>query len=33
MRPAGTDGWGEEELAELITRDSMVGTGIAKSPS
>ena len=27
MRPAGTEGWDEEQLAELVTRDSMVGTG------
>ncbi len=33
MRPAGTDGWSEEELATLVTRDSMVGTGVAKSPA
>ena len=33
MRPAGTDGWSEERLAALVTRDSMVGTGLAKSPS
>ena len=32
MRPSGTDGWSEEELALLVTRDSMVGTGLAKSP-
>ena len=32
MRPAGTDGWSEEQLAELVTRDSMVGTGLAKRP-
>jgi nitrile hydratase len=32
MRPAGTDGWSEDELARLVTRDSMVGTGLAKSP-
>ncbi|ANF56105.1 nitrile hydratase subunit alpha [Halotalea alkalilenta] len=31
-RPAGTDGWSEEQLAELVTRDSMIGTGLAKSP-
>jgi nitrile hydratase len=31
-RPAGTDGWSEEELATLVTRDSMIGTGLAKSP-
>jgi len=33
MRPNGTDGWSEDELARLVTRDSMVGTGLAKSPS
>ena len=33
MRPAGTDGWSEDKLAELVTRDSMVGTGLAKSPA
>ena len=31
-RPAGTDGWSEEQLAALVTRDSMVGTGLAKAP-
>jgi nitrile hydratase len=31
MRPEGTDGWSEEQLARLVTRDSMVGTGLAKS--
>ncbi|HZD19158.1 MAG TPA: nitrile hydratase subunit alpha [Burkholderiales bacterium] len=25
MRPAGTDGWSEDELARIITRDSLVG--------
>ncbi|MBV9966365.1 MAG: nitrile hydratase subunit alpha, partial [Alphaproteobacteria bacterium] len=33
MRPEGTDGWSEERLAELVTRDSMVGTGLPKSPA
>jgi nitrile hydratase len=33
MRPAGTDGWSEEQLARLVTRDSMVGTGLAKAPA
>lgn len=33
MRPAGTEGWSEERLASLVTRDSMVGTGFAKAPS
>jgi len=32
MRPAGTEGWSEEKLAELVTRDSMIGTGFPKSP-
>jgi nitrile hydratase len=27
QRPAGTDGWTEEQLAELVTRDSMIGVG------
>jgi nitrile hydratase len=31
MRPAGTEAWSEEQLAALVTRDSMVGTGLAKS--
>ena len=33
MRPAGTDGWSEEKLAGLVTRDSMIGTGLAKAAS
>ena len=33
MRPAGTDGWSEEKLAALVTRNSMIGTGLAKNPS
>jgi len=28
MRPAGTEGWSEERLVELVTRDSMIGTGV-----
>ena len=31
-RPAGTDGWSEQQLAELVTRDSMIGTGLPRSP-
>jgi nitrile hydratase subunit alpha len=31
-RPAGTDNWSEEQLASLVTRDSMIGTGLPKSP-
>ena len=33
MRPEGTEGWSEEQLAELVSRDSMVGTGLPKSPT
>jgi nitrile hydratase subunit alpha len=32
MRPKGTDGWSEEQLASLVTRDSMIGTGLARAP-
>jgi len=31
-RPAGTDGWLEDELAALVTRDSMIGTARAAEP-
>jgi nitrile hydratase len=33
MRPAGTEDWSEERLADLVTRDSMIGTGLARSPT
>ena len=35
MRPAGTEGWEERELAAIVTRDSMIGTGlpVASGPS
>jgi nitrile hydratase len=32
MRPEGTEGWSEEDLADLVTRDSMIGTGLAARP-
>ena len=32
MRPEGTEGWSEDRLAELVTRDSMIGTGLALPP-
>jgi nitrile hydratase len=32
-RPAGTDGWSEQRLAALVTRDSMVGAARAKAPA
>jgi nitrile hydratase len=31
QRPAGTDGLTEAQLADLVTRDSMIGTGVARS--
>lgn len=31
-RPAGTENWSEDALAALVTRDSMIGTGLPKSP-
>lgn len=31
-RPPGTEQLGEAELAELVTRDSMIGTGLARAP-
>ena len=33
QRPAGTDGLGEDELAELVTRDSMIGTALVEAPA
>ncbi|MEE8273477.1 MAG: nitrile hydratase subunit alpha, partial [Alphaproteobacteria bacterium] len=32
MRPAGTEGWSEEKLAALVTRDSMIGVTAALEP-
>jgi nitrile hydratase subunit alpha len=32
IRPAGTDDWDEGRLAALVTRDSMIGTGLPKNP-
>jgi nitrile hydratase len=32
MRPEGTQGWSEDQLAALVTRDSMIGTGVALTP-
>ena len=33
MRPSGTEGWSAEKLADLVTRDSMIGTGLPKKSS
>jgi nitrile hydratase len=32
MRPEGTQGWSEDELARLVTRDCMIGTGLPLAP-
>ena len=33
QRPAGTDGLSEDELAALVTRDSMIGTALVEAPA
>ena len=33
MRPPGTEGWSEEALADLVTRDSMIGAGATRDPA
>jgi nitrile hydratase len=33
MRPAGTEGWSEDKLATLVTRNAMIGTGLALTPA
>ncbi len=33
MRPEGTEGWNEDRLADIVTRDSMIGTGIVSVPA
>ena len=33
MRPEGTESWDEDRLAALVTRDSMIGVSVAKSPT
>ena len=32
QRPAGTEGWSLEQLAEIVTRNSMIGTEIVAAP-
>ncbi|MGH7914286.1 MAG: nitrile hydratase subunit alpha, partial [Candidatus Binataceae bacterium] len=32
-RPAGSESLSEDELAELVTRDSMIGAGLPKTPA
>jgi nitrile hydratase len=31
QRPTGSEHLSEEQLADLVTRDSMIGTGLAKA--
>jgi len=31
QRPAGTEGWSEEQLAKLVNRNSMIGCGLAQA--
>jgi nitrile hydratase subunit alpha len=33
QRPTGSEHLSEEQLADLVTRDSMIGTGLAKAPA
>ncbi len=33
LRPAGTAGWSEDQLARLVTRDSMIGVAPALAPA
>jgi nitrile hydratase len=33
MRPGATHGWSQAQLAGLVTRDSMIGTGLALDPA
>jgi nitrile hydratase len=33
QRPTGSEQLSEEQLADLVTRDSMIGTGLAKAPA
>lgn len=33
QRPAGTEGMSEEQLVELVTRDSMIGTAVVEAPA
>ena len=30
MRPKGTEGWSEEQLAAILTRDTLVGVALPK---
>ena len=30
VRPAGTEGWSEDQLAEIVTRDCLIGVAVPK---
>ena len=32
QRPDGTEGWSEDALADLVSRDSMIGVALARAP-
>lgn len=32
MRPEGTEGWSEDALADLVSRDAMIGTALVEAP-
>jgi hypothetical protein len=32
LRPAGTEGWSEAQLAALVTRDALVGVVLPATP-
>jgi nitrile hydratase len=32
MRPAGTEGWSEDRLAAIVTRDCMIGAALPRAP-
>ena len=31
MRPAGTEGWSEDDLADILTRDTLVGVTVPRA--
>ena len=33
LRPAGTDGWSEDQLAAIVTREAMIGVALVDAPS
>ncbi len=32
LRPTGTEGWSEEQLATIVTREAMIGVALVKAP-